>query len=371
MKILRLDLRAFGPFTNVSLDLAGGEHGLHLIYGPNEAGKSSTLRAVQQFFFGIPERTPDSFRHPYDKLRIGARLRHSDGTILECIRRKARVNSLRRPDDKTIVDAGELARFLAGTDEKFFETMFGIDHARLVMGGKAILDSHGQLGQALFAAGSGVANLRDVQEGLQSEMGDLFRPTGRTQRINKALGELRETQLSVKRQQLSADEWARHDRELHAAEQQKQHIENERQLKSRDLGRLSRIRDALPAIARRKELIAELAEYHDAVVLPAGFPEKRQSALETLRIAENQAHEAERALAKIDQELQHIDVPEALLEQADRIEDLNRRLGEYQKNMKDRPMREFSRASTWNTTPRRSSDRCAGRGISKRPSICA
>ena len=135
MKILRLDLRAFGPFTNVSLDLAGGEHGLHIIYGPNEAGKSATLRAVQQLFYGIPERTTDAFRHPYDKLRIGAQLRHSDGAVLECIRRKARINALRRPDDKTVVDAGELDRFLAGADEKFFETMFGIDHPRLVMGG--------------------------------------------------------------------------------------------------------------------------------------------------------------------------------------------------------------------------------------------
>jgi uncharacterized protein YhaN len=339
MKILRLDLRAFGPFTNVSLDLAGGEHGLHVIYGPNEAGKSATLRAVQQLFYGIPERTTDAFRHPYDKLRIGAQLRHSDGAVLECIRRKARINALRRPDDKTVIDAGELNRFLAGADEKFFETMFGIDHPRLVMGGKAILDSHGQLGQALFAAGTGVANLRAVQDGLQSEIGDLFRPTGRTQRINKALGELRDTQLSVKRQQLSAEDWARHDREFHAAEQQKKQVESERQQKSRELRRLSRIRDALPAIARRKELLTELAEYHDAVLLPPGFPEKRQSALETLRVAETQAHEAELALAQIDQELKALEVPETLLERAERIEDLNRRLGEYRKNLQDRPSR--------------------------------
>ena len=45
MRILHLDLRAFGPFTNVAIDLSQGEEGLHVLYGPNEAGKSSALRA--------------------------------------------------------------------------------------------------------------------------------------------------------------------------------------------------------------------------------------------------------------------------------------------------------------------------------------
>ncbi|MCA9008012.1 MAG: AAA family ATPase, partial [Planctomycetaceae bacterium] len=35
MKFLKLDLRAFGPFTDQSLDLSQPAQGLHLIYGPN------------------------------------------------------------------------------------------------------------------------------------------------------------------------------------------------------------------------------------------------------------------------------------------------------------------------------------------------
>ena len=46
MKILRLDLIACGPFSGMSLDLSNGNEGLQLIYGPNEAGKSSALRAI-------------------------------------------------------------------------------------------------------------------------------------------------------------------------------------------------------------------------------------------------------------------------------------------------------------------------------------
>ena len=59
MRLLRLDLKAVGPFTGVSLDLSAGTHGLHLIYGPNEAGKTSTLRALSHLLLGFPLRTPD------------------------------------------------------------------------------------------------------------------------------------------------------------------------------------------------------------------------------------------------------------------------------------------------------------------------
>ncbi len=39
MRLLRLHLKAVGPFTDVVLDLSAGQYGLHLIHGPNEAGK--------------------------------------------------------------------------------------------------------------------------------------------------------------------------------------------------------------------------------------------------------------------------------------------------------------------------------------------
>lgn len=90
MKILQINLSAFGPFTDQSLDLSGGSEGLHVIYGPNEAGKSASLRALMQMLYGIPERSSDDFVHPYAKMRIGALLRHSDGAELNARLNRAR-----------------------------------------------------------------------------------------------------------------------------------------------------------------------------------------------------------------------------------------------------------------------------------------
>ena len=41
MKVIELHLAAFGPFTDFRLDFQ--EVGLHILYGPNEVGKSSAL----------------------------------------------------------------------------------------------------------------------------------------------------------------------------------------------------------------------------------------------------------------------------------------------------------------------------------------
>ena len=62
MRLLRLHLQAFGPFTGRILDLARGGARLALIYGPNEAGKSATLRAIGDLRFGVPQLSADNFR---------------------------------------------------------------------------------------------------------------------------------------------------------------------------------------------------------------------------------------------------------------------------------------------------------------------
>jgi len=71
MKILELALHAFGPFTDAVLDLSAGREGLHLIYGPNEAGKSSALRALRQDSSGSPRSRPTASSIPTRRCESG------------------------------------------------------------------------------------------------------------------------------------------------------------------------------------------------------------------------------------------------------------------------------------------------------------
>ena len=92
MKIRELNLATFGPFTE--RELAFDELGLHIVYGPNEAGKSSALRGLKALLYGIDERTLDNFLHANDKLRIHGYLRSTDGHELTFVRCKGRKNTV-------------------------------------------------------------------------------------------------------------------------------------------------------------------------------------------------------------------------------------------------------------------------------------
>jgi len=335
MKIRALELIAFGLFTNKHLDFGEGKGGFYVIYGDNEAGKSCALRALRNLLYGIPVQSTDNFIHSHPKMRIGGALHRDDGTVLEFIRRKGRNKTLRTLDDATVLDESQLRTFLSGVDEDLFATMFGIDHADLVKGGEEIIQGGGDVGQILFAAGSGISDLRSIQEELQDESDDLFRPRGK-KRINETVNTLKKHQKSIREAQLPGQEWVRHDTALRAALEQKRSVDQDLEKRQREQSRLERIKEALPAIGRRKELLKDLETSKDVAILAANFSDRRQDLITRLRIAENNAKQATESLEAIDKALREIDVSEELLANTDAIEEIYQDLGSHRKAAKDR-----------------------------------
>ena len=347
MKILQMRLLAFGPFTDTLIDLSEGEEAIHIIYGPNEAGKSSALRALREMLYGIPDRSQDDFIHPYTKMRIGGVLRHSDGTLIEIIRRKGRVNTLRERDDEKPVDEALFQKFLGNIDADSFATMFGISHTDLVQGGEEIIRGGGNVGQALFAAGSGISDLRQIQLDLQAQADSLFTPSASKRPINEAIGELKKNQKDIREAQLPGQEWERHDTALRTAMKRRSEVDLELQAKQMEQNRLTRIKEALPFIARRKERLGKLKSFSDAVLLPDDFEERRRDLLSDLRVAKNDHDQALKGIEDVCMVLDELEVTEALLENSELIEHIYRELGSYQKAFKDRPKLMTERDVLW------------------------
>ena len=182
MRIDELNLASFGPFTDKVL--AFDEAGLHVVYGPNEAGKSSALRGLKSLLYGIDERTLDNFLHANEKLRIHGIIQTADGHELRFIRRKGRKNTLLTPDGESL-DQQALAPFLQGVTSELFGTLFGIDHQALVQGGQEILKQKGEVGQALFSAALGSHALHSVLAELDEEADGLFGPGGQRRRSTR------------------------------------------------------------------------------------------------------------------------------------------------------------------------------------------
>lgn len=335
MRFLSVDLLAFGPFTERTLDLSGGHHGLHVIYGANEAGKSSALRALAALLYGIPTRTSDNFVHDHQKLLLGARIAHSDGSTLAFLRRKGNKNTL-LGEDRSPIDDSLLARFLGGVDERRFALLFGIGHEDLARGGEDILAGKGEVGESLFAAALGGASLREVREGLESEADALFRPRGQKQQINRALSELKDAQRQIREVSLSSDRWTEHEQALRAARAERAQVDEALRARRADRHRIERLRRALPLLARRGALRGEREGVGDVVLLPPGFTDERRDTERGLADA-HAAHERARGdLARLAEQIAALAIPEAVLTHGDSIDALFKRLGRMRANEDDR-----------------------------------
>ncbi|WP_312468755.1 AAA family ATPase [Rhizobium sp.] len=160
MRLRRLDLTRYGKFTDHSIDFGQtleGKPDLHIIYGLNEAGKSTTFDAFLDLLFGFGTTSKYDFIHPYNTMQIGARLEF-DGGDHELVRLKRRTGSLVDNNGQP-VNEGMLSAALGGIGRDAYRTMFSLDDHSLKEGGQAIIQSKGELGELLFSASSGLAGL--------------------------------------------------------------------------------------------------------------------------------------------------------------------------------------------------------------------
>ena len=176
MRLRRLDLTRYGKFTDHAIDFGERIEGvpdLHIVYGPNEAGKSTTLAAFLDLIFGIGGQSPYNFLHPYPTMRIGGVLDFADGPR-PFARLKKPQGSLLDGNDLPIAESAIKAD-LGGIDREAYRTMFSLDDETLEKGGASILASKGDLGELPFSAGAGLADPSRNPLGLRAEAGAFYR----------------------------------------------------------------------------------------------------------------------------------------------------------------------------------------------------
>jgi len=319
MRLRRLELVAFGPFTGAVL--APGD-GLTLVLGPNEAGKSSALRGLGQFLYGMPRQFADNFVHQNKDVEIRGLLEFEDGGRLELRRQKKDKNDLVLLPDLEPLDQRELVRRLGGVDQGVFGQLFGIGHAALAAGSEDLLRSGGALGQNLFAAASGVHGLRRALAGLDEEARRLFAPRARTSAVNAALAELRELRAEQRELSVSPAAWAALNRDARRLEARRGEIQARLDTLRATVRRLERLDQGRGPAARRRELLARLEELGPGPLLAPDFTERRSRAQAGLDAARREAGEQHAALGRLDDALAALPEASGLAHGAERIEAL-------------------------------------------------
>ena len=243
MRLRRLDLLRYGLFTDLSFELQGGGADFHIVFGPNEAGKSTALCAIEDMLFGIPMHSPYNFLHDYSSMRIGAVLENGKSS-LEVIRRKGSKDTLLGTDDLPVAGGeGALRPFLAGADRSFFQRMFSLDHVRLEAGGREILAAKDEVGQMLFSAAAGIGGLRDRLTDLSNEADELWAERkAKHRKYYQADDKLKDAERELRQQTFTANKWQELKRTFEKAQEAYADVEAEFEKVSAEGKRLSRIR---------------------------------------------------------------------------------------------------------------------------------
>ncbi len=326
MRIERLDLIRYGKFTDHTLDFGTRAPGdetpdFHVVFGPNEAGKSTLFNAWLDLLFGIEPRSAYNFLHPYPTMRIGARLALGDGAQ-ELARIKKQSQSL-LDDGGLALPEGLLQGALGGVDRDAYRTMFSLDDETLEAGGNAILASEGDLGQMLFSASSGLAAFSQGLKSLRDEAGEIHRKNARNSELRtlrKALDDLGE-----KRKELdtAASAYRRLSEERDASEETyKQALSESSGLTAR-LGEIETWLAALPRLARLRELRAKLQPLDALPEAPAGWAEDLPALIRNEVLLSERKDTAARSLAELAAAIEAIEIDDAALERAARIDALS------------------------------------------------
>ncbi|MGV9380025.1 AAA family ATPase [Nonomuraea sp. NPDC003707] len=319
MRIDRLDLIAFGPFSEMTLDLSAP--GIHMVAGPNEAGKSTALHAIDQLLYGIDERSRYDFVHAKAALRLGALVRGSEGTLVEFIRVKARKTPLRRIDGEPL-DQSVLNTILGGIDRSTFTSVFALGSAELRQGGEALARGGGDFKQALAAARSG-GRLSDALRTIEERLGVLYKRRGQNPRINTLLSELKQAKNQVRAATLRPQEYLEGEQEVKDAGIAVNTLTLELEQARSEQSRVERLVRALPGLNRRGVLLTNIAALEAAgAIAPAEVVERLPELREDLRLAESKLADTRRRLDAIGHELIELVVDDDFLAVEDAIDAL-------------------------------------------------
>ncbi|OHV72131.1 AAA family ATPase [Ensifer sp. LCM 4579] len=260
MRLNRLDLVRYGKFTGRSLDFGGakpGEPDFHLVYGPNEAGKSTLFSGFLDLLFGIDRKSPYGFLHPYQTMRIGG-LVEAGGRNHQAYRVKRNANSLIGPDEQPLPD-NLFSAALGAVDRETYRMMFSLDDDSIEKGGEAILKSEGELGALLFSASSGLPDSTAALSILRGEADAFFRPQGRKHGLAELKAELDALKAERRAIDVHARDYATLRKALAKARDRYEVAAKARAELRVDRDQLRAKRDALPILARLRTARDELA----------------------------------------------------------------------------------------------------------------
>ena len=306
MKIRTLFLKAFGPFTDAVLDFSGPAN-LHLVYGPNEAGKSSALRAMTDLRYGIPPRSRDDFVHEFKGMLLAGCFEDGAGRPVGLARRKGNKDPLMGADPATgaplagsplsSIPPEVMLALTGGVAREQFDTMYGLNSQHLRKGGQMLVQGEGELGAALFEASTGSAGIKQMLQTLQADARHYFVPKGQLPVLNEAARQLEEARQNYRQAVTKPDQWKAlkrsHDEAQAGLAEVRQQLAGQR----RRVEELTELRAVEPLLRQLDLAERQWLDASGHVPLPADARESRLTAIADQTRSQHAVAEADEVIA--------------------------------------------------------------------------
>ena len=336
MRIEELYLDGFGHFTQHVVGPVSGT--VTVFYGPNEAGKSTTLAFIRAVLFGFPARF-NSHYPPLAGGRHGGRVSlRDDAGVAYSVERYAGARgglAIVSPDGPVSNPDALMQRLTGNATPDLFRNVFAFSLDEL-QAAASLNDASG----AIYSAGQGAPGLAGLLKSLGEQKGEIYRSRGNNQEVPRLVNALRDIDSQLRVIEGNAGKYG-------ALTERKTEIDAELQETDAKLSRLNakrgdidRLRngweDWLALSGCESQLLA-MAKYVD-------FPEnpivRLDSLVERVRQAREDRDEAARQLRQAEEAASAAISGEDLLYDRERIEAVRRDRNRFDAAVRDLPERE-------------------------------
>ena len=336
MRIEELYLKGFGHFHEHAIGPVSGP--VTVFYGPNEAGKSTTLAFIRAVLFGFPARF-NSHYPPLAGGRHGGRITlRDDAGAVYGVERYAGARgglTITTPDGPASGPGALLQRLTGNATPDLFRNVFAFSLDEL-QAAASLNDSSG----TIYSAGQGAPGLPALRKSLDDHKGHIYLNRGNNQEVPRLVNALREIDGQLRVVEGNAGRYG-------SLIARKSEIDSELQDADAELSRLSaqrsdidRLRDGWEdwfALSGYESQLRDMPKYVDfpenPVVRLDGLAERARQAREDRDEAERQLRRSEAAAS--------VDIPgEDLMYDRERIEGIRRDRNRFDAAVRDLPERQ-------------------------------
>ncbi|GIO16351.1 hypothetical protein J19TS2_59060 [Cohnella xylanilytica] len=274
-----------------------------VVYGPNEAGKSTLLRFIRSLLYGFANRgQPAERAEPVYGGRHGGRLvllEEGRELVLERyadipVRRGGAVAILRDESGTELpVTQAELERrLLGGVSERLFRQLFAVTLDEL----QELRSIAGEeVGNYLYHAGmAGGAALTAASKTLEAEMDKLFKPKGALPGLNRVMADIRELETAIRRSRAGEGPYNEAVLEMEALEKERLEIERRLPERRREAAAVRGAIEARETWLRLREIRIEEAELEAKLPGSPSAPTEEEAALRWELLVRERGQAAER-----------------------------------------------------------------------------